>query len=319
MVLSWMIDTDSAMWKRNLFPSGMILAISILLIICLEVNNLASNLDNRPNTISVKSFNIAGMPIKIDDASVIRPHAIPELSLIVSNLSSEQVMKLHLIFFIFDSDGKPKAKEEYFEQVDFSLNQSINISYIPTNVLAKGDRVVVTLQRVVGKLGVWSVTLPDLEENVKAYIRDKQHKPLIVAYTENLAVTAADKAEVQILGLQHILQNKEVGDFFSVKNSRNINLLSRNTEPSIAKKISGTRVNILSLGEIKEKANRNGEVFYFEFTYLNFEGTKADVSIAYEHRVRERIPHSPCCGYVTLTLSKDTGNWRIVETIIEGK
>lgn len=98
-----------------------------------------------------------------------------------------------------------------------------------------------------------------------------------------------------------------------------INLLSRDTEPSVVKKIFGARVNILSPDEVKAKANREGEIYYFEFTYLNFEGATAQVAIAYEYRVRERTNHSPCCGYVTLKLSKETGNWRIIEAAIAGR
>jgi hypothetical protein len=297
----------------------MILAICALFISCLKANIIVSNPVKRQDFIAAESLNITGLPIKINSVSVIYRLHVPQVKLTVSNLSSEQVMKLHLMLFIFDSEGKLKGEEEFPEEVDFSLNQDIDILYIPATNLVKGDKPVVALQRVIGRLGVWSVAPLDLENIVKASISDARRKSLRVTYTEHLAITDEDKAEIQALSLQHILHDKRVGDFFSIKDSKNVNLLSDKTESSIVKKVSGTQVNILSLDELQEKANRDGEIFYFIFPYINFEGTTAQLSIAYTHKVRARSLYSPCCGHVSLILSKDTGNWRIVETVIAGK
>lgn len=314
-----MINFSSTMCERNPCSGGIILVIFALFIICLNPNIVASNPVNKSDAIAAESLNIIGLPVKINSVSVIHPFHIPEVKLSISNLSSEQVMKLHLMLFIFDSEGKLKAKEEFSKRVEFNNNQDIYISYIPATILVKGDMPVVALQRVIGRLGVWSVTPLDLEDIVKASILDTQRKSPVVTYTEHLVITDEDKGEIQALSLQHILQDKGVGDFFSIKDFKNVKLLSDKTESSIVKKLPGTQIDIMNLEELQEKANRDGEIFYFMFTYINFEGTTAHVSIAYTHKVRARSLYSPCCGYVNLALSKDTGNWRIVETVIAGR
>jgi hypothetical protein len=80
-----------------------------LLVIIGQLNTLlagGSQADEKEETRPVQSFHISGMPVAVDEASLINHHWSAELKYRITNLTDENIKEIYLLAFIFDKDGK---------------------------------------------------------------------------------------------------------------------------------------------------------------------------------------------------------------------
>ena len=107
--------------------------------------------------------------------------------------------------------------------------------------------------------------------------------------------TDRDKAELIKLTLERAIVDKEIPDYESIKDKRNIVLSTENIRKELVPRIKGVKLIVLNADEIQDKADREGHFSYFRFSRLNLQNP--------ENAVVEL--------WVMYTVSKDSDFWSV--------
>ena len=83
--------------------------------------------------------------------------------------------------------------------------------------------------------------------------------------------TDRDKAELIKLTLERAIVDKEIPDYESIKDKRNIVLSTENIRKELVPRIKGVKIIVLNADEILDKADREGHFSYFRFSRLNLQ------------------------------------------------
>lgn len=98
---------------------------------------------------------------------------------------------------------------------------------------------------------------------------------------DNPPITREDRADIIRLSLEHALVDQEIPDYGLIQDPENIVLSTANVDASLVPTLPGINLILLTQEEIQDKANREGDFLYIEFTNITVESdTKVTVSLS---------------------------------------
>lgn len=123
----------------------------------------------------VDFYEVAEMPLTITSAELRRSGDADALTFSVTNRSSERLMGLRLILIVVDPTGKLRSRTGWMERIDLEINATDDYS---SKLSAKmkirpGDRVVLTMEQVIGRESIWKVI--NAKEAFTAYASNTRH------------------------------------------------------------------------------------------------------------------------------------------------
>ena len=90
-----------------------------------------------------------------------------------------------------------------------------------------------------------------------------------------------DRADIIRLSLERALLDQEIPDYGLIQDPENIVLSTANVDASLVPTLPGINLILLTQEEIQDKANREGDFLYIEFTDITVESaTKVTVSLS---------------------------------------
>ncbi len=93
-------------------------------------------------------------------------------------------------------------------------------------------------------------------------------------------ITREDRAEIIRLSLERALVDQEIPDYALIQDPGNIILSTANIDADLVPALPGINLILLTPEEIQDKANREGDLFYLEFTDITVESnTRVTVSL----------------------------------------
>jgi hypothetical protein len=129
---------------------------------------------------------------------------------------------------------------------------------------------------------------------------------------QTLNVTDQDRAELIRLTLIRALVDKEIPDYELIKDKEHIVLSKENIAQELVSEIPGVNLIVLDPGEIKEKANREGDFLYLRFELLDFHNEEKAVvkldNVWMKSSTSSRMYLSG--GGFTIFYIKDLGIWK---------
>ena len=93
-------------------------------------------------------------------------------------------------------------------------------------------------------------------------------------------ITREDRANIIRLSLEYALVDQEIPDYGLIQDPENIVLSATNIDADLVPTLPGINLILLTQEEIQDKANREGDFLYIEFTDITVESdTKVTVSL----------------------------------------
>ncbi|MCP4598947.1 MAG: hypothetical protein GY847_00125 [Proteobacteria bacterium] len=95
------------------------------------------------------------------------------------------------------------------------------------------------------------------------------------------SITRKDRADVIRLSLEHALVDQAIPDYGLIPDPTNIVLSTANIDADLAPTLPGINLILLTQDEIQDRANREGDFLYIEFTDVTVESdTRVTVSLS---------------------------------------
>lgn len=123
--------------------------------------------------------------------------------------------------------------------------------------------------------------------------------------------TDRDKAELIKLTLERAIVDKEIPDYESIKDKRNIVLSTENIRKELVLRIKGVKINVLNADEIQDRADKEGVYPYLRFSRLNLqnpENAVVELWIGYAQPKNSDLGPMGGGGFV-LFYKKVSGRW----------
>ncbi len=120
-----------------------------------------------------------------------------------------------------------------------------------------------------------------------------------------------DKAEIIRLTLEYALVKKAIPDHNFIKDPKNIPVSTKNISSDLLPKLDDINLLLLTDSEIQEKAEEDGNYFYFlEFEEIKTEGEIISVTINHNPKYAKKPKIMAFGGSVTIEYRKQDGKWK---------
>ncbi len=131
--------------------------------------------------------------------------------------------------------------------------------------------------------------------------------------------TDRGKAELIKLTLERAILDKEIPDYESIKDKRNIVLSTENIRKELVPRIKGLKLIVLNADEILDKADKEGVFSYLRFNRLNLQNSEnavVELWVGYAKPKNSNLG-SLCSGGFTLFYKKVSGHWEVAYYIVK--
>ena len=251
-----------------------------------------------------------GFPVRLTTATFENLFGTAELFYTAENPTDNDIWSFKANFYVIDPVGKKITKRiEACGDIETGRKNSPGCGTTGAGVWIKPhsstefkagleyriepeSRVVAALKEMRGTGGIWRTDEESLERAVIAYATKGRIVSPEVTHEANIQLTERDKAE--LIRLTLIL----------APTGREIILSSINIRPDEVPNLLGISITLLDPGEIKERASRRGDFYYFRFDGVRPEGDRVLVFLTYTCAL------SGWCGSgFTYEYQKKGGKW----------
>ena len=256
---------------------------------------------------SISVFKIAGMPALLDEARVSSTTTRSKLIYTVTNLAEEQFSEINFVIFGYDQEHRLKWVERYLDRTALAARSTrYDWGYLEREI-ALTDKLVVAVQKAVGRDGVWEVPLPKLKVAVEGRLQNQAENNLAVKYTPHAHVNYEEQAEILKLTLQRVLNDEEMRRYLMIKDDK-VLLSAENISPAEAIQFNGRSIITITPQEL---SNTEGRLTYLNFGPVSSQGSTASAPIACRDIVKKGEVFLPCRGSYVFTYKKKSGRWTI--------
>ena len=256
----------------------------------------------------VTFLNVLSAPVQIDNAGLTKSDSPQKLVLSITNVTNEPVTRLVLTLFYFSPSGKLNRSEDVSEPIHLGVNSNTQVSIHLLNEIKEGERLAIAIKHVVVSQGGWVIDSRDLRDSIEAKAKGRLNHVPAARYEKNPALTKAEKAELVTSSVRRILGDKLLRKYLSIKDHETIFLSPKNIDEKLIR-IPGVDIIFIKPEDIQGRADREGEIFYFECDELKSEGGQVVVIISYNIKAKLNKSFTPCCGSVVFYYQKSEGKW----------
>jgi len=262
---------------------------------------------------TVIPFNLAGMPLTINNAVAANRSTDAWLEFSITNVSQGQIAGTYLRVFVVDGSGKIITTEDGFSGDKIDAGTTLQSRVRIGEPIEQNGLSIVAVTKVVGQSGVWETDLSELEKAVRARVSHKPDIALKVGFEPNREVTDADRGEIFKLIIEDIINDDDKAA--KLKDRSNLIVLREDLHFALPE-IENIKLTILDQDELQKAADNKGRVVYLILRPFVVEGSHVLARISFRDGVARRPGIYVPFKYTYLfTCAKKDGGWSIEKSL----